>query len=191
MTSSLGGIVVKAELYHRHNRLPVMNVDGEAIPVYNAQRYVGSEILARVKFRSPLVGNFICSASFADAGGNCFSNLRSEQYVLVGLWEADMQKAERYPTHKEVEQYFEPGEMQWLLYIKQDNQEDDRGRTVSLKNHSRFLRGTWRKMIRDYLPDAQRAARVVIAETMADVEKCRNAARDLGLESIMMEPKKS
>ena len=162
---------------------------GVSCYVYAPQNYVGKECLVRFSYKykdrkKVLSANFINSVIPKD-----FVGLSNEGYILLGLWKEDMKKKSRLPDINEINEYYDPGNITFLYYLIKG----------SIYNRGRFRiwndgdieprKQTFSYIVRRGFFPNKRASRIVISESMDQLEALSNIAKENGIAPILMEPR--
>ena len=115
-----------------------------------------------------------------------FHSLAPPQYVLTGTWLPEMTSADSLPTLNEINQYYDPGDMPIVAYLKHGSTTrrgrrwiTSRGAISKSDNFARLMR---------YLPDPHRASRVILAGSEEELERITKVILDYGLVPVRMEP---
>lgn len=118
---------------------------------------------------------------------DCFRGLNPQEYVLVGLWEERMEKVARWPVVKEVNKYYDPGNMPIFCYFEDDST-PIRGRRMITPRRTIKLRGNYSEIIRKKLPYFHSYSRAVFCESPSQLEGLAEAIRENDLVPIEMKP---
>lgn len=183
----------RLEAVHIEDRISekcaVGRLGDEKIFVTNGVDHVGKDCIVKFDLlpdpaERVSISNFI--TSIVPEG---FSGLAPSQYILVGKWEHRMEKYGGVPSLKEIDQYFNPGDVKDVYYLR-DFMPYRSGGLLKIDSSGRFGRhATISAVIRKYMSDPDVYARVFISEE----NKLKNVLgriNEFGLVPILMEPLK-
>ena len=180
------GRLEKAHIFDiNENGTPIGNINGSSIPVVDAGKYMNHVVLARLKTRLGLrstLSSFITSHIPKD-----FESLSPKDYMLLGLWDNDMEKRGRIPTFEEFYNYYSPGKTFNFLYLEDDST-CSKGRFQLVSNGTLlYKKGSIPKMIRAFNELNFLWPRVILTNSSRELTKVMDAVEQSGQVPILME----
>lgn len=177
-------IVRVGELISTHCSLG--NLNGQEILVSNGNGYEGVECLVKFDFfkrkNLKLLSSFITSNILDGVE----EGVSPAEYILIGSWTPEMNKAGKVPTFKEYNRYFNPGSTKYFFYLLEGS--TSRRHRVRVNSASSTTQHkSISKIIRDF-PDPYEQSRVIITESKKDLEMVVGKVEELGLRPVEMEP---
>ena len=159
---------------------------GTTVVINNGTRCIGDDCLARFDLypKNPEmdpIGNFITSHIPPH-----FEGLNNFEYILLGLWGSYMKKVRWSPTLKEINIYYDPGDMFISYYLAQDSS-TKKGRIKIMPDSQIPLHMTIPYIIKRGFNNA-RCSRVIITESKESLEKLISEITEVELVPILMEP---
>jgi hypothetical protein len=187
MENIFSGRIQRVYIFKKYKNTGIAYISDVKCILKNCANFEGKECIVRFDLnqkKSDPFGNFITS----DLSQH--NSLSSEDYLLLGLWEKDMNKKGQFPTLEEINQYYDPGEMPQAVYLSKGHYRDsDRtyGRVAITCKEPFILTTSVTGIIRGKLPDPRRKSRVILTETEEDIGKVTESARNLQLFAVRME----
>ncbi|MFH1209309.1 MAG: hypothetical protein V1663_00775 [archaeon] len=171
-----------------------VNMNGDIDKICNTEKWLVRFSLDQ-RGAKP-IGNFITSRFDGDL------SLNYDNYILLGMWEERMRVPERYPNLGEISNYYDPGDMSIVLYIKNTGRIESKkylGVVItptadyfrSFKFNFNFLiaHGIQNPDQQTLLQNPKRASRLIIMPPSDRIDDLEAKIRGLKVSPIRMEPK--
>ena len=155
--------------------------DGTELMVYNGGKYLEKEVIVRKKLYKP-GSNFITSRI-----PQSFRPLSNGQYILIGLWFEEMIKKRAVPNAREVNRYFDPGDLGIYRFLAEGNTNQygrysHCSRTETTANENTSLQHLFTR----FKPN--KGSSVILLENALDLKIIAQETKIRNLNIILMEP---
>lgn len=157
------------------------------IIVSRAQNYVGKYCIVRFdcirnKFFANPTANFLTSKILPS-----FEGLTPYKYILVAPYILDIPKEDSSPDYSDVAGLYEPGQMNFFTFFKDDFKSTNTAVKVDVKNNKVNLHGGITEILARRLGKPEKLARIVVAE-VGILEEIVHSVEKLHLVPILLEP---